>query len=59
MYIFFRITCGVKAKKVVDMRPYFANAQYRLLQENEYWSGFIRACVYENKAVASGEISEN
>lgn len=59
MYIFFRVTCGVKAKQVVDMTPYFTKAQYRLLQEKEYWSSFIKAYVYEKNAVAGSEFLED
>lgn len=47
MYTFFRITCGVKARKLVDMAPYFIKAGYRTLQEKEYYSRFIKAYVYE------------
>ncbi|MBS1749070.1 MAG: class I SAM-dependent methyltransferase [Bacteroidetes bacterium] len=47
MFSFFRITCGVQAKKLVDMSGYFKKAEYRLLQEKEYYSGFITGKVYE------------
>lgn len=47
MFTFFRITCGVKAKKLVDMSPYFEKAKYKLLQEKEYYSGFIKGFAYE------------
>lgn len=47
MYIFFRLTCGVEAKNVVDITPYFKKVPYRLLQETKYWSGFINAYAYE------------
>ena len=52
MYIFFRVTCGVRAKNVVDITQHFKNAPYRLLQEKEYWSGFIKTYAYEKNAVA-------
>ncbi len=52
MFTFFLITCGVKAKKLVDMSPYFKKAAYKLLQEKEYYSGFIKGYAFEKNKLS-------
>ncbi|MBV9961502.1 MAG: class I SAM-dependent methyltransferase [Parafilimonas sp.] len=48
MYLFFKITTGIEAQELIDMRPYFANA-YQLIAEQFFYSRFIQAIAYRKK----------
>lgn len=47
MYFFFRRISSVQADRLTDTEPLFSSHQYAVLQSMKYYSGFIRARVYQ------------
>lgn len=47
MYLFFRYISNVEAKKLSSTRQYFAEKDYRILQERFYYGRFIKSTVYQ------------
>lgn len=45
MYFFFRVTCGIEAKKLIVMDSYFATA-YKVAFTVSHYHGFIKSVVY-------------
>jgi ubiquinone/menaquinone biosynthesis C-methylase UbiE len=48
MYTFFKITTGIEAQELIDMRPYFSKA-YQLISQQFFYSHFIQAIAYRKK----------
>lgn len=51
MYVFFRLTCGIEAKKMPDMDRIFNKYGYRLALEKKFKGGFITSRVYQPSAL--------
>ena len=47
MYTFFKLLGIVEANKLIDMSPYFLNAQYQITDERLYYGGFIKATIFK------------
>lgn len=47
MYTFFRITCNIEARQLVNMENFFKTSNYRPIARFEYYAGFICSAVYE------------
>lgn len=47
MYKFFGLISNVEANNLVDMLPYFNDANYKLLEERSYYGQFIKAMIYQ------------
>jgi len=47
MYIFFRLLCGIEAKKLPDMDRHFKEHGYRLALEKNFLGNFITSRVYQ------------
>ncbi len=46
MYQFFRLTCNIEAKALVNMENIFATNSYKNIYETTHYSGFIKSIVY-------------
>jgi len=46
MYLFFKITCNIEARHVVDMQLFFKSAGYKKLFETYRYGKFIKSDVY-------------
>ncbi|QNR83612.1 class I SAM-dependent methyltransferase [Pedobacter riviphilus] len=46
MYSFFKLLGIVEADKLIDMPPYFFKANYQIVEERLYYSGFIKATIF-------------
>lgn len=49
MYQFFKIAGNVEASKLINMSPYFVAAEYKLLEEQYYYSRFIQSSVFKKQ----------
>jgi len=47
MYSFFKLLHIVEADDLIDMDPYFLQADYEILEEHLYYGGFIRATIFK------------
>ncbi|MGN7989254.1 class I SAM-dependent methyltransferase [Pedobacter sp. 22226] len=47
MYSFFKLLGIVEATRLIDMNPYFLNADYQILELQSYYRSFIRAVIYK------------
>ncbi|WP_316753452.1 class I SAM-dependent methyltransferase [Pedobacter gandavensis] len=47
MYQFFKLMGNVEASKLINMRPYFTKAAYKLLEEKYYYRSFIQGSVLQ------------
>lgn len=46
MYGFFKLLGIVEANQLIDMNPYFVNANYLIVEERLYYGGFIKATIF-------------
>lgn len=49
MYKFFSVLSHVEAKALVNMIPFFENAEYKIVEERFYYSQFIQAIVFQKQ----------
>ncbi|SFA50945.1 Ubiquinone/menaquinone biosynthesis C-methylase UbiE [Pedobacter suwonensis] len=47
MYSFFKLLGIVEANQLIDMTPYFLNADYQISVQRFYYRGFIKALIYK------------
>lgn len=45
MYVFFSLAANIETKKLIDMRPYFAE-KYKMITQQFYYRRFIESIVY-------------
>ena len=46
MYGFFKLLGIVEANQLIDMNPYFVNANYLIVEERLYYGSFIKATIF-------------
>lgn len=47
MFIFFRLICGIEASKLPGIETCFTHGEYRIIEEQAFFGGFIRSAVYK------------
>ncbi|WP_431293952.1 hypothetical protein [Pedobacter sp. P26] len=47
MYSFFKLLGIVEANQLIDMNPYFLNADYQVLELRLYYGNFIKAVIFK------------
>lgn len=47
MYLFFRICCGIKGKRIQDFSLLFTAKHYQIVHQEHYWKGLIFSAVYQ------------
>lgn len=54
MYRFFKLIANVEASTLINMKPYFEAADYRVLEQKHYYSKFIQSLVLEKSFSKAG-----
>ena len=47
MYLFFRLSCGIEASELPDVRAWFSEGKYKIIGERKFYKGFAVARVYK------------